>query len=172
MSYANRGQALEDMIELTNNQYLRQGRALVQKIETPVKQLSKISRNGTFKACYKKKSTVDYLGIYKGQGIAFDAKQTKVETRFDLKNVKKHQYLYLTSWVANGGIGFLIVHFAIQDEFYYLPFKLLDRYWQAKLKGGRKSIPYDEVAKKKYRIDQGQSGALIDYLSVIEDEVI
>ncbi|KXS45584.1 MAG: penicillin-binding protein-related factor A, putative recombinase [Candidatus Frackibacter sp. T328-2] len=166
-SYANRGQDLEDMIEQTNQQYLRQGKTLVQKIPTPIKQISKI-KNGQFRAVYDKKSTVDYIGIHKGIGIAFDAKETKVETRFDLKNVKDHQYLHLASWTANGGIGFLIVWFSSLDEFYYLPFELLDKYWQGKLQGGRKSIPYEEIAKDEYEIKQGTGLVLIDYLEVVE----
>lgn len=167
-SYANRGQDLEDMIEQTNQQYLRQGQALVQKIATPVKVLSINKRTGKVTGFYEKKSTVDYIGIHKGIPIAFDAKETKVETRFDLKNVKDHQYLHLASWTANGGIGFLIVWFSSLDEFYYLPFELLDKYWQGKLQGGRKSIPYEEIAKDEYEIKQGTGLVLIDYLEVVE----
>ena len=168
VSYANRGQDLENMIELTNQEYVRQGQALVQKIPVPFKQIGPIKNNGQFTACRESKSTVDYLGIYNEVGIAFDAKETKVETRFDLGNVKDHQYTFLSSWVAAGGIGFLIIWFTTQDEKYYLPFEVLDEYWQNSLKGGRQSIPYDEIAKPEYRIKQGKQMVLIDYLEVVE----
>ncbi|WP_408956215.1 Holliday junction resolvase RecU [Natroniella sp. ANB-PHB2] len=171
MGYANRGQGLEDMIELSNEQYSMQGRAQVNKIPEPVSQISKIDRRGHFKAHYARKSIVDFLGTYKGHSIAFDAKETSVATRFDLSNVKDHQYTYLTTHVSCGGIGFLIVWFKEQDEKYYLPFELLDRYWQGQFRGGRKSIPYEKVAQEKYRI--GSHGLiLVDYLKVIESEVI
>jgi len=165
-NYANRGQDLEDMIETTNQIYLRQGRALVQKIPTPVKVLNTNSKTGKITGFYEKKSTVDYIGAYQGVPIAFDAKETSVETRFDLSNVKDHQYTFLASHVANGGIGFLIVWFKEQDEFYYLPYELLDEYWQNKLNGGRKSIPYEEIASEEYRIHSQQ--VPVDYLSVVE----
>ncbi|MBM7624765.1 Holliday junction resolvase RecU [Sporohalobacter salinus] len=168
-SYANRGQDLEDMIETTNQIYIQQGRLLVQKIPTPVKVLNTNQKTGKVTGFYEKKSTVDYIGIFQGKGIAFDAKQTSVDTRFDLSNVKDHQYLFLSSWVASGGIGFLVVYFSSLDEFYYLPYDLLDEYWQNKLKGGRKSIPYEEIARKKYRIKSQQ--VPVDYLSVVERSV-
>jgi len=168
INYANRGQGLEDEIELTNQEYLRHGLALVQKVPTPIKQISPIKR-GKFTAVYEKKSTVDYIGIYNGISLAFDAKETQVETRFDLSNVKEHQYLHLTSWHCNKGLGFLVVRFATLGETYYLPYEVLDEYWQGMLTGGRKSIPYDVIAKPEYEIKQGKGMALVDYLSVIKE---
>lgn len=169
--HANRGQKLEDMIEKTNKHYLSTGRAQVVKVPEPVSQISSIDQNGHFKAHYAKKSIVDYLGTYKGYSIAFDAKETSIETRFDLSNVKVHQYNYLASHVNCGGIGFLLVWFKVHDEKYYLPFELLDEYWQAKFRGGRKSIPYDEIAHSKFEIEKNGL-VLVDYLSVLEREMI
>jgi recombination protein U len=165
-NYANRGQDLEDLIETTNQIYIRQGRLLVQKIPTPVKVLKANQKTGKITGFYERKSTVDYIGVFQGTGIAFDAKQTSIETRFDLNNVKEHQYLFLSSWVASGGIGFLVVHFSSLDEFYYLPYELLDKYWQGKLRGGRKSIPYEEIAQSEYMVSKQQ--VPVDYLSVVE----
>ncbi|WP_018249735.1 Holliday junction resolvase RecU [Orenia marismortui] len=173
INYGGRGQELEEEIELTNKEYLRRGLALVQKIATPVKVLNINDRTGRItNGFYEKKSTVDYIGVYDCIPIAFDAKETKVSTRFDLSNVKEHQYLYLTSWVSNGGIGFLIVQFVTRDETYYLPYEVLDRYWQGMLSGGRKSIPYDVVAKDKYRIEQGKGMILLDYLGTLKRNLV
>ncbi|WP_027339950.1 Holliday junction resolvase RecU [Halonatronum saccharophilum] len=172
INYGNRGDWLEEAIEVSNKQYLYQGKALVQKIATPVKVLNINQETGRItNGFYEKKSTVDYIGIWKGRSLAFDAKETKVETRFDLSNLKEHQYLFLSSWVAQGGIGFLIVHFVTLDETYYLPFEVLDRYWQSMLDGGRKSIQYDVIAKEEHKI--GSYGLIvIDYLSVIKDVIV
>ncbi|GAB6098606.1 Holliday junction resolvase RecU [Halanaerocella petrolearia] len=168
INYANRGQKLENMIETSNQQYSFQGRALIQKIPTPVKVLDINSRTGKItNGFYKQKSTVDYIGAYKGVAIAFDAKETSVETRFDLSNVKKHQYQYLKDWVANGGIGFLIVYFNSLGEIYYLPFELLDKYWQDMRKGGRKSIPYIKIANEEMLIN-GKGLILVDYLAIVD----
>ncbi|AGB41457.1 penicillin-binding protein-related factor A, putative recombinase [Halobacteroides halobius DSM 5150] len=168
INYANRGQNLENMIETSNQQYSFQQRALIQKIPTPVKVLNINSRTGKItNGFYKKKSTVDYIGVYNGVSIAFDAKETSIKTRFDLSNVKQHQHKYLKQWNDNGGIGFLIIYFNKLDELYYLPFQLLDDYWQGMLQGGRKSIPYQEIAQKEFLI--GSKGlVLVDYLSIVD----
>ncbi|WP_408956028.1 Holliday junction resolvase RecU [Natroniella sp. ANB-PHB2] len=168
MNYGGRGKALENMIETSNRQYSFQNRAVIQKIPTPVKVLNINSRTGKItNGFYEKKSTVDYIGNYKGQAIAFDAKETRIETRFDLSNVKKHQYHYLKNWAANGGIAFLIIYFNSLDEAYYLPYGLLNEYWQGRLKGKRKSIPYQKIAKEEYKISS-QGLVLLDYLEIID----
>ena len=167
VTYANRGKVLEKKVEITNQQNLHQNKALVQKIPTPVNQVSKMDRYGQFKAHYETKSTVDYIGVHEGYAVAFDAKETKVETRFDLSNVKDHQYTFLSSWHANGGISFLIVEFKKLEELYYLPYKLLDKYWQNALKGGRKSIPYAEF-KDEWLIKGSGTIHYIDKMREIE----
>lgn len=169
-THANRGEWLEEAVEETNKEYVRLGKALVQKIATPVKVLNINQTTGRItNGFYEKKSTVDYIGVWNGKPLAFDAKETQVETRFDLSNVKEHQYLFLTSWHCNGGVAFLIIHFTTLEETYYLPYETLDKYWQDMLGGGRKSIPYDVVAKPEYRIKQGLGMELIDYLSALEE---
>lgn len=169
MNYGNRGKQLEQMVETSNRQYSFQGRAIIQKIPTPVKVLDINSRTGKIRSgYYERKSTVDYIGVYKGIGIAFDAKETSVETRFDLSNIKEHQYNYLKKWVVSGGIAFLLLHFNTLDQSYYLPFELLKKYWEGMIKGGRKSIPYQKIAQKKYKI--ASNGLIIlDYLDIIDD---
>ncbi len=170
--YAKRGQVLEEMVEVSNQQYLLQNRALVQKIPTPVKVLNVNSRTGKINnAFYDKKSTVDYIGVFKGRSVAFDAKETNVETRFDLSNVKEHQYRFLSNWNKNGGISFLIINFSSLEESYYLPFTILDDFWKGMLKGERKSIPYQVIAKAEYRI-KGKGLILLDYLSIIEKMIL
>ena len=156
---ANRGKQLEQMIEQANERYKHIDRALVQKIPTPVKVLN--NNGGKVTGFYEKKSTVDYIGTYKGVPITFDAKQTSIETRFDLSNLKKHQYNYMKNWQENGGITFLVVRFSSLDEIYYLPFKTL-QYWQEEAK--RKSIPYDSFEHKI----KTEGLVVVDYLSTLE----
>ena len=166
-TYSNRGKVLETKVEITNQQNLHQNKALVQKIPTPVKVLNVNERSGKLTGFYETKSTVDYLGVHEGHAVAFDAKETKVETRFDLSNVKDHQYTFLSSWDANGGIAFLIVEFTELEEVYYLPYELLDNYWQNALKGGRKSIPYAEF-KDEWLIKGSGTIHYIDKMRAIE----
>ncbi|SDB97860.1 MULTISPECIES: Holliday junction resolvase RecU [unclassified Candidatus Frackibacter] len=167
-SYANRGKQLEVELETTNQYYNSHGIAMVQKIPIPVKVLNLDQRTGKItSAFYEKKSTVDYIGTYEGRSIVFDAKETNVETRFDLKNIKEHQYQYLKSQHQCGAIAFLLVRFKSLDETYYLPFELLAQYMKNKKQGGRKSIPYDEIAKGRYKLS-AKGLALLDYLSIID----
>lgn len=169
MYYGGRGQLLEDMIEESNQQYSLQQMGVIQKIPTPVKVLNIDSRTGKIKnGFYEKKSTVDYIGVFKGVPIAFDAKETNIDTRLDLSNVKEHQYYFLKNWVENGGVGFLIIYFTNLNESYYLPFELLDEYWTKMLAGGRKSIPYKRIVQDGYQI--GSRGLIfLDYLRIVEE---
>lgn len=170
-NYANRGRQLETELETTNQYYNSQGIAKIQKIPIPVKVLNFNSQTGKItNAFYEQKSTVDYIGTYQGRTIVFDAKETNVETRFDLKNIKQHQYQYLKDQHQCGAVAFLLVRFKKLDESYYLPFKLLDEYMVKKQQGGRKSIPYEEIARDQYKL-KANGLVLLDYLSIV-DKVI
>lgn len=167
-NYANRGQDLEDMITAANQRYWHTGRALVQKIPTPVKVLDINSRTGKItNGFYEKQSTVDYIGVYDGRGIAFEAKSTNVETRFPLKNIKEHQFQHLLDWDNHRGISFLIVQFKTLDEIYLVPFELLNEYWANKMSGGRKSIEYDRISSECFEIESNGLVCL-DYLSALD----
>jgi recombination protein U len=167
--YANRGKQLETELETTNQYYNSKGIAKIQKIPIPVKVLNLDSRTGKItNAFYEKKSTVDYIGTYKSRTIVFDAKETNIETRFDLKNIKRHQHQYLQDQSHCGAIAFLLLRFKSLGETYYLPFELLDNYISNSKQGGRKSIPYKEIAKPKYKV--GSRGlVLLDYLSIVDE---
>ncbi|TDX48296.1 Holliday junction resolvase RecU [Orenia marismortui] len=176
-----RGDLTEGIINRVNLNYKHRGIAEINKVPTPTKYVGKCQQKwrrnkGHFIACFDSKSTVDYIGTFQGKSIAFDAKESQVDTRFDLKNIKKHQYKFLKRHVTSGGIGFLLIHFTNLHEFYYLPFKILDKYWTDMIKNdGRKSIPYNAIARPEYRISQGKEdrrGIYIDYLNVIEKEIL
>ena len=160
--YGNRGMDLEEMIENVNKEYKFTKKAVVQKIPTPVKVLN-ITGGRITNGFYEEKSTVDYIGNYKGRAIAFEAKETSVETRFDLSNMHDHQFFFLDEWNNSGAISFVIVSFTSLNEIYYLPFELLDKYWMQMEAGGRKSIPYEEIAKEEYEL-----GNDVDYLEIVE----
>ncbi|EON71793.1 Holliday junction resolvase RecU [Lysinibacillus sphaericus] len=88
-SHANRGKFLENLIEGTNNQYRNSDYADVRKIPTPVKILEVIGN--VVKGNLERPTWVDYSGVFKGQAIVFDAKETKIKN-FPLKNLTKGQY--------------------------------------------------------------------------------
>lgn len=142
--YANRGMELEQEIEGAIFSYLYRKIALIQKVPTPIKPVEVNYKKGIItKAFFEKKSTVDYIGNYRGRMIAFDAKETST-TNLRLANVEQHQYDHLKFNHHLGGISFLIVSFTEEGEVFYLPFSTLDEYWILSQRGGRKSIPYSD----------------------------
>ena len=104
-----RGSTLEDMINRTNEQYMEQGLALIQKIPTPITPINidKESRHITL-AYFDQKSTVDYIGAVQGIPVCFDAKECAVDT-FSLQNIHEHQMLFMEKFEKQGGISFLII---------------------------------------------------------------
>ncbi len=109
----NRGMFLEELINLTNNFYIKQGIAVVHKRNldiTPTKILG-------FKVegILRSRSTVDYFGCYNGKFIAFDCKQTAGDT-FKKSFVKQHQEDYIKTINKTGGIAFIIVYFTKYKE--------------------------------------------------------
>ena len=140
-----RGSSLEEFINLTNEKYLEQNLALIQKIPTPITPIAidKNTRHITL-AYFDQKSTVDYIGAVQGIPVCFDAKECAVRT-FPLQNVHEHQICFMEEFEAQGGIAFILLHFTAEDEIYYLPFADLYCFWKRMKEGGRKSFTYEEV---------------------------
>lgn len=169
---ANLGMDLENMINETNEYYLNNDIAVIHKKPTPV-QIVKVdypSRNKAVitEAYYKTPSTTDYNGIYKGRYIDFDAKENHNKTSFPLANISAHQVEHLKNIDRHGGIAFLIVAFNLYNEYYLLPFEVLNEYWENSLKEGRKSIPHDTFKERGYLIKEGYLPRL-NYLKVIDE---
>lgn len=164
-TYANRGKPFETLIEATNLQYYNKGRATIQKVPVPWKVFydKKTKRS---QAVPDKKSTVDFIGIADGRGIAFDAKSTQERTRFPLDNISDHQFRFLKSWKDNGGISFILVEFAKLKETYVLTFKDLETWWEGAKKDGRKSIAHEWFVLNCDLV-KSKNGILLDYLSFV-----
>lgn len=164
-SYANRGMAFEQLIEITNSQYINKNRAVIQKVPTPWQ----VIRRGKkiVSAFPEEKSTVDFIGIANGRAIAFDAKSTREITRFPLSNIEDHQVRFLKQWHQNGGISFILVEFAKKKEVYLLSIGQLIKWLESANNGGRKSIPY-EWFMLNCDLVKSKNGIILDYLSLIE----
>jgi recombination protein U len=139
-----RGDALEDIILLTNEYYRNNHYGLIDKANTPVK-VVEIDHSGIItKGFFEKKSTVDFIGLIQGVAVAFDAKETNLKS-LPLSNIHQHQVDYMTEFNHQGGLSFILVHFKMVDEYYLLPFEMIrDSFTNAK-NGGRKSIAYSEM---------------------------
>lgn len=161
-----RGSTLEDMINHSNDVYREKKLALIQKIPTPITPVSieKESRHITL-AYFDQKSTVDYIGSVQGIPVCFDAKECGAKT-FPLQNVHEHQINFMREFEEQGGIAFIILHFTLADEIYYIPFKDMVGFWERMEQGGRKSFTYDEI-DKRYRLRHHRD-ILVHYLSAIQ----
>ncbi|WP_366160606.1 Holliday junction resolvase RecU [Bacillus infantis] len=161
MSYANRGKALQVLINHTNKIYHLKGWAVVDEVPVPI---TITEDKGRYIRGFKKdKSTVDYIGLAGGKGIAFDAKSTRELTRFPLTNVHDHQVEYLERFQQQEGIAFFLVEFARLNRHYFVPLDFFLPYWKAAKKGGRKSIPFKEIETYCYRV-RSERGVALDYL--------
>ena len=166
VSHSNRGMSLENLINMTNEYYLKKDIALIYKKPTPIgvaevtysdhKKLIK-------KAYFKEQSTLDYNGLYKGKYIEFDAKETLNKTAFPISNIHPHQIEQIAGVIRHGGIAFLLIK---MNSFYYL--LRGEDFLDFINNNTRKSIPYSYIKSNAYLIKENYQPAL-DYLKVIDE---
>jgi len=164
-----RGSTLEDLINRTNEKYLENGLALIQKIPTPITPITidKQTRHITL-AYFDKKSTVDYIGVVQGIPVCFDAKECAVDT-FSLQNIHEHQVTFMEEFERQSGIAFFLIYYTHRDMFYYLPFEMLKFFWDRAKDGGRKSFRIEEL-NPAYFLPK-KSGILVPYLDVLSKDL-
>ena len=164
-----RGSALEEVINITNDKYLSQNLALIQKIPTPIKpiEIDKESRHITL-AYFEKKSTVDYIGAVQGIPVCFDAKECAKDT-FSLQNVHEHQLEFMNNFEKQGGIAFILVYFSKRDEYYYLRLSVLNEYFNRIKKWQVHNIKYEDL-DKEYFIPK-KNGLYVHYLELLQKDM-
>lgn len=164
-----RGSTLEELINRTNEKYLENGLALIQKIPTPITpiKIDKEKRHITL-AYFEQKSTVDYIGVVQGIPICFDAKECATDT-FALQNIHEHQVEFMENFEKQGGIAFFLIYYTSKNIFYYLPFEMLKFFWDRAKEGGRKSFRYEEL-NPDYILPT-KRGALVPYLDVLKKDL-
>ncbi len=164
-----RGSTLEELINRTNEKYLENGLALIQKIPTPITpiKIDKEKRHITL-AYFEQKSTVDYIGVVQGIPICFDAKECASDT-FALQNIHAHQVEFMENFEKQGGIAFFLISYTNKNLYYYLPFEMLKFFWDRAQNGGRKSFRYEEL-NPDYILPQ-KRGALVPYLDILKKDL-
>lgn len=164
-----RGSTLEDLINRTNEKYLENNLALIQKIPTPITPINidKTTRHITL-AYFDQKSTVDYIGAVQGIPVCFDAKECAVD-RFSLQNIHEHQVNFMEQFEKQGGVAFFLIYFSHRDEFYYLPFAIFQFFWKRALDGGRKSFLYEEL-NPEYVLPR-KHGVFVPYLDMLSKDL-
>lgn len=164
-----RGSTLEEFINLTNEKYLTQGLALIQKVPTPITPLKidKDNRHITL-AYFEQKSTVDYIGAVQGIPVCFDAKECNTDT-FPLQNIHPHQIAFMRNFEQQDGVSFLVIFYSHRNEFYYLRYEKLMEFWNRAQEGGRKSFRYEELEPKFFFHSKG--GILVPYLETMQKDL-
>lgn len=164
-----RGSTLEDLINRTNEKYMENNLALIQKIPTPITPINidKSTRHITL-AYFEQKSTVDYIGVAQGIPVCFDAKECAAD-RFALQNIHHHQVNFMERFENQGGVAFFLIFFSHRDEFYYLPFEMLKFFWERAESGGRKSFLYEEL-NPEYILPK-KHGIFVPYLDMLNKDL-
>ena len=164
-----RGSTLEEFINHTNEKYLQNELALIQKVPTPITPISidKKTRHITL-AYFDQKSTVDYIGAVQGIPVCFDAKECNTDT-FPLQNIHAHQVQFMIDFEKQGGISFFLLSFTARNEFYYLRLKELLIYWERANTGGRKSFRYEELDPRFFL--SLERGYMIPYLDALQKDL-
>ncbi len=168
VNYANRGMALEEDINRSNEFYLLHDIAVIHKKPTPI-QVNKVDYPSRYEAVikeayYKVPSTTDYNGIYKGKYLDFEAKETQNKTAFPLINIHKHQIEHLKSIIRHKGIGFIIVSFTKINRIFLLKGEDLINFID---NNSRKSIPLSYFLEKGYEMKY-KINPRIDYLETLD----
>lgn len=165
-----RGSTLEEFVNRTNEKYLENGLALIQKVPTPITpiHIDKETRHITL-AYFDQKSTVDYIGAVQGIPVCFDAKECSTDT-FPLQNIHEHQVEFMENFERQGGISFFLISYTQREEFYYLRFAKLRGFWNRAKEGGRKSFRYEEL-EPDYFLPSGR-GVLVPYLDALQKDLL
>ena len=161
-----RGSTLEEFINRTNEKYMENGLALIQKVPTPITPINidKETRHITL-AYFDQKSTVDYIGAVQGIPVCFDAKECNTDT-FPLQNIHEHQVVFMENFEKQGGIAFFLISFTNRDEFYYRRLEKLMEFWNRAKEGGRKSFRYEEL-EPEFFLPKSR-GVLVPYLDTMQ----
>lgn len=168
VEFGKRGMNFEAEINATNDYYLTHGMAVVHKKPTPI-QIVKVdypkrSRAKITEAYFRQASTTDYSGVWQGKYIDFEAKETQQKTVFPLKNFHDHQIIHMENVIKQGGIAFVLLHFATLNATYLLPASNLIKFYYEK--HGLKSIPLDFIKKYGHEITTEQIPR-IPYLDIL-----
>lgn len=135
-----KGEQLERIIISINEYYRRKDIAWIEKIPTPTKYIKSLTRyikeklnsitkkdlnrldrnNSYFVGTYDQKSTVDFIGSYKGKMLCFDCKMTDSKDGLSKSLLKEHQMYFLNWHHKQGCPSFLLIYLTAKGDFVLL----------------------------------------------------
>lgn len=171
LTHSNRGMNLENLINSSIKYYRDHDIAVLHKKPTPVQIVNvdypKRSAAKITEAYFKRASTTDYNGIYKGKYLDFEAKETRNKTSFPLQNFHDHQITHMKACVDHGGFVFVIMYFSTLKKCFLLQAEDLFEAWDIYQNGGRKSISYQTITKVAHEIPIGYAPS-IPFIDIID----
>lgn len=159
-SKANKGKAFEKYIDAANSRYRDLGLIDVYQQHPEVK--VRRGRGGFDGARFHRKSGLDFIGVYKGLAITFDAKESK-QSSFPMANIADHQIATMRRFQKHGGFAFLLVNLTKYREVFLISasdvLELLD--------DGKRSITHQYFVEHGVLVRPGRN-VTVDYLSALE----
>ena len=146
-NHANRGMKLEGLIENRCKKYIKEGIAYIYKLPTDFTVIRKGAH--IVSAFPKKKSTIDFMGSYKGLAVAIETKSTNNKTSFPFSNIAPHQLKFFKDWCKESK-GYYIVWFKTLEEMYLVEAMNMQNAIDTL---DRKSAPYSWFVENGIRID-------------------
>ena len=162
---ANQGMALEEMINKTNEYYLQKEIAFVSKRPTSVKILKTSDKYKITDAVFLAPSTLDYVGVYKGRYLDFEAKETINKKGFPMANISEHQIKAMENIIKHQGITFTIIFLRSFNEIYLLDGQVLIDAYILK----QNIIPYEQIKMIGTIIKEGYFTP-VDYIKVVNEK--
>lgn len=159
-TYSNRGMNLETMINDSIRYYRQQNQMIIHKKPTPIQVVSvdypKRSRAKITEAYYRKASTTDYNGVYKGFYIDFEAKETNNKTSFPFSNFHQHQIDHMRNCLNQGAICFVVMYFSTLNEFYLVQSQTIIEFYDHMIQNnGPKSMKITHIQNMGIKLKQG-----------------
>lgn len=143
MVLKNKGMFLESILNHNIERLNMDGKCQIFKMAINSKIISKEADK--FLVKLNKNYFCDYIGIYQGRYIEFEAKETELPY-FSLANIKKHQLTKIKLINNLGGIGFFIIYFHLTNDYFCLTMNEIEKFNVIK-------IPYDWFVENVIRIE-------------------
>jgi len=163
VGYRNRGMSFEKEIDESNRFYEENNIALITKRATPIK-VKKVENDLIVEAKFSETSYLDFDGVYNGEYIAIEAKETREDKYFPLSNLRDIQVLHIRKLVSLNAKVFLFVNFVNINKYYLLPGSKLIEFLNS---NERKSIPIEYFNRNGHEVPRTLRPPL-DYLKFIK----
>lgn len=162
---ANQGMALEEMLNKTNEYYTQREIAFISKRPTSVKVLKTSDKYKITEAVFLAPSTLDYVGVYKGRYLDFEAKETISKKGFPMANISEHQIKAMENIIKHDGITFAIIFLRSFNKIYLVDGQVLIDSYISK----QNIIPYEQIKMVGTLIKEGYFTP-VDYIKVVNEK--